>query len=587
MTDTMRIVALVLAAGYSSRMGIFKPLAPLGESTPLEQAVARFHRAGVDDVRVVVGHRADDLAPVVERLGARCIFNEDYDRGMFSSVRSGLLSLESDVDAFFLLPADIPLIRLTTIRELLEAFDPSHPGIIYPSFEGERGHPPLISTALLPHDLPEDFPGGLRALLERLEESARDVEVTDQAILMDCDTPSDYQAIVHHWAQGNIPTEMECEAIWSRLGVDESIVAHSSMVAEVARVLTVALNRAGLNLSLPLILAAGRLHDIARDQPDHARAGAQLLANMGHPEVAAVVSTHMDILPNSTGLTEADLLYFADKCVAGDRLVTLEERFGKAMSRHADRPDILKNVSVRLENARTIGRLVESALGSSPYELLQRFERSIRAAAMGAGRRVIYLVRHGAIRPASEPRQYIGQLNLPLLEEGRSQAENLRGALSGVKLSAVYCSDLKRAVDTAQAIAGPHGLSCIARQDLREISLGQWEGMTFDEVRACFPWEFAARGQDLAHYRTPGGESFHDVTLRVIPAFYEILQSTPGNVAIVAHAGVNRVILSQVLGKSLDGLFEIDQDYGCLNVIRHRSQVFEVSLLNDVPSLLS
>jgi broad specificity phosphatase PhoE len=73
----------------------------------------------------------------------------------------------------------------------------------------------------------------------------------------------------------------------------------------------------------------------------------------------------------------------------------------------------------------------------------------------------------------------------------------------------------------------------------------------------------------------------------VIPAFYEIIQSTRGNVLIVAHAGVNRIILSQVLGKSLDGLFEIDQDYGCLNVIRHRSQVFEVTLLNDVPPVVS
>ncbi len=147
MKKPCRIAALVLAAGYSSRMGILKPLAFLGTHTLIEEAVTRFLRAGIDDVRVVVGHRADEIKPVVDRLGVRWIFNADYDRGMFSSVLAGVKSLEADVDGFFLLPGDIALVNPETIRALFDACDPDDPKIIYPRFDGRRGHPPLIPAA--------------------------------------------------------------------------------------------------------------------------------------------------------------------------------------------------------------------------------------------------------------------------------------------------------------------------------------------------------------------------------------------------------------------------------------------------------
>jgi probable phosphoglycerate mutase len=223
-------------------------------------------------------------------------------------------------------------------------------------------------------------------------------------------------------------------------------------------------------------------------------------------------------------------------------------------------------------------------------DVVRRCEKSIRAASTG-GRRAIYLVRHGAIQSSVDPKRFIGQLDLPLNAEGFMQAERLAEGLRDVPLSAVFCSDLKRSVETAQIIAKPHHISCIPRRDLREISLGRWEGLTFDEVRRRRPEEFDARGLDIVHFRPMEGESFLDCAFRVIPAFYEILTSTPGNVLIVGHAGVNRIILSQALGQSLEDLFEIDQEYGCLNVVFHRNSAFEVKLLNgslsDLESLQS
>src|SRR5208283_534457 len=139
MRKPRRIVALVLAAGYSSRMGSFKPLAPLGTSTLIEEAVTLFLRAGIADVRVVVGHRADELTPVLDLLGVKWILNAEYDRGMFSSVLAGLKSFEPNVDAFFLLPCDIALVNTETIRALLGVYNRDDPKIIYPRFDGQRG----------------------------------------------------------------------------------------------------------------------------------------------------------------------------------------------------------------------------------------------------------------------------------------------------------------------------------------------------------------------------------------------------------------------------------------------------------------
>jgi alpha-ribazole phosphatase len=579
MREAPRVVALILAAGASSRMDMFKPLAPLGTSTLIEEAVTRFRKAGISDVRVVVGYRADELTPVLDRLNVRWVLNSGHARGMFSSVLAGIGSLEPNVEAFFLLPCDVALVNPRTIRLLLDAYDPAGLQVIHPRFGGKRGHPPLVPAAWLKGDLSPDLPGGLRSFLEAHAQEAVDVDVTDEAVLLDCDTPEEYRVLVRRRSREGVPSERECEAIWEKLQVPEPIRAHGRLVAEVARVLAVHLNQAGLALDLPLITAAGRLHDIAREQRDHARVGAGILDGMGYPRVGALVARHMDMDPGSSSVTESELIYFADKCVEEDRLVSLEERFERSMARHAHRPDILRKVRKRRDDARNIGRRVERVLGLPPEAVICRHERTIGAAAV-PGCRIVYLVRHGAIQSAGEPKRFIGQLDLPLHEQGRLQAEGLTERLSGVELSAVFCSDLKRSLETAEIIAAPHGLPCVPRRDLREISLGAWEGLTFDQVRSTFPREFTSRGLDIVHTRPPEGESFLHCACRVLAAFHEIIQSTHGDILIVGHAGVNRILLCQALGLSLEHLFRIDQDYGCLNIMHYRNQLLEVRLLN-------
>jgi probable phosphoglycerate mutase len=173
-----------------------------------------------------------------------------------------------------------------------------------------------------------------------------------------------------------------------------------------------------------------------------------------------------------------------------------------------------------------------------------------------------------------------GQMDLPLTAEGVRQAEALQQRLQQVPISTIFCSNLRRSAETARIIAAPHGLELCARQDLREIGLGEWEGLTFDQVQKIFPQAYEERGRDLVHFRPPGGESFLDCAFRVIPALYDMLHLTRGNILIVGHAGVNRILLSQIMGKSAENLFEIAQDYGCLNMILYHDFSFKLQVVN-------
>jgi probable phosphoglycerate mutase len=194
--------------------------------------------------------------------------------------------------------------------------------------------------------------------------------------------------------------------------------------------------------------------------------------------------------------------------------------------------------------------------------------------------RVIYLIRHGKIQQEDDQRRYIGQIDLPLTEEGVKQARNLHKRFEHAEISAIYCSDLGRSIHTAKTIAGSRDLPIVPRRDLREVSMGEWEGCTFGEIARRFPEEFKARGGDIVSYRVPGGESFADCSLRVVAALEEILASTSGNLVITGHAGVNRLLLCHMLGMPLTNIFRIAQDYGCLNVIQCGSTGYQVKLMN-------
>ena len=187
------LAGVVLAAGLSTRMGAFKPLLPLGGRTVLEEAIATLRDGGVANVVVVTGHRGDDLAPAIERAGARRAHNPRFADGMYTSVQAGVAALPAGLTAFFLLPCDIPRAGAATVRSLARArAAAADPSVVHPTHAGRRGHPPLIAARLIPEVLTADPAGGLREVLHRFADRALEVEVDAPGILRDLDTPEAY-----------------------------------------------------------------------------------------------------------------------------------------------------------------------------------------------------------------------------------------------------------------------------------------------------------------------------------------------------------------------------------------------------------
>ena len=197
----MQTGVVILAAGLSSRMGRFKPLLPLGGTTMIEQVVATFRSVGVAHIWVVIGHRAAQLTELLDRQAVRWILNPRYQEEMFTSLQAGVRCLDPGLRAFFILPVDIPLVRPETLRRLLRAFDPDHIHMLRPCYRGGRGHPPLLSSALIPSIADFEGSGGLRALIERDRLCTQDLECNDPGVLIDMDTRQDYEK---HISQNSI-----------------------------------------------------------------------------------------------------------------------------------------------------------------------------------------------------------------------------------------------------------------------------------------------------------------------------------------------------------------------------------------------
>ena len=192
-SQVKRIAAIILAAGYSRRMGALKPILKLGDKTILERTIRLFRDLGIEEVIVVVGHGAREIVPIVHDCRARAIMNGQFKRGMFSSVQAGVKALSTDSHAFFVLPVDIPLVHPRTIKDLLEAYRSGKSKMVFPVYLGKRGHPPLVDACYRNEILSYSGEEGLRAVFRNHENESVQVEVADEMILSDLDTPADYE----------------------------------------------------------------------------------------------------------------------------------------------------------------------------------------------------------------------------------------------------------------------------------------------------------------------------------------------------------------------------------------------------------
>ncbi len=368
-----KVSAIVLAAGFSSRMGEFKPLLPLAGTSVIGRVASTLKQAGIEDVIVVTGHRAAELLPELTRYRLRHTMNDSYAAGMYSSVQSGVQALAADTAAFFLWPVDVPLVRSHSLRLLLRDFHQHGATVTYPTFRGERGHPPLIAASLIPLIRTQERPEGLRGLLAEQETVARDVTVVDEGVVADMDTPADYSKL-KEWADNRgIPTPAECEEILSRWHTSAEVIRHSRLVANVACEIAAALNRTGVALNPAWVGAAGLLHDLAKPKVrrNHARIGARILCSLGFPAVGGSVAMHMDFdYELGELLNETAVVYLADKLVQGDRLVTIDERFVPAWMKYPPGHELYPLIFHRFIVAKTILSGVEEKIGAPVATIL-------------------------------------------------------------------------------------------------------------------------------------------------------------------------------------------------------------------------
>jgi alpha-ribazole phosphatase len=179
----------------------------------------------------------------------------------------------------------------------------------------------------------------------------------------------------------------------------------------------------------------------------------------------------------------------------------------------------------------------------------------------------IYLIRHGQVTGFDHPR-YNGQTDVALTDYGVEQYHHLKERLADKKIAACYTSDLSRCTIGAGIICPALGITPVAHHKLRELNIGIWEGLTWQEIQATWPDGWQARMADLVNYRVPQGENLLDVNARVMPVISDIVERHRGEeVLVVAHGGVNRIILLNAIGAPLAGMFNIEQNYGCLNII--------------------
>lgn len=178
--------------------------------------------------------------------------------------------------------------------------------------------------------------------------------------------------------------------------------------------------------------------------------------------------------------------------------------------------------------------------------------------------RTIYLIRHGMPDfPGGTP-VCLGRMELPLCREGLIQAALLREYFRDKPVSAVFCSPRQRTVQTARAISE----NCVAVDDLREMDVGDWEGLTFAEIREKYPELYRQRGIDPFAMQIPNAEHMRAFRERVLTAFHKLLDTVSGDIVIAAHAGVNRVILCETLGLVWEKLYSIKQTYGGMSILQ-------------------
>jgi len=188
------ISAIVLAAGMSRRMGRPKLLLPLGDELAIQRVVRTVTGSTVDETIVVVGHRRAEMEDALKQFPARVVYNPDYAQGeMLSSIQTGLRAASAQATAALIVLGDQPGISTAVIDRIVTALRAHGDQICLPTYGGRRGHPIGLPRRFWSEVLALGWDASLRDVIRRHREDIMEVAVPDEAVLIDMDTPEDYE----------------------------------------------------------------------------------------------------------------------------------------------------------------------------------------------------------------------------------------------------------------------------------------------------------------------------------------------------------------------------------------------------------
>jgi alpha-ribazole phosphatase len=180
----------------------------------------------------------------------------------------------------------------------------------------------------------------------------------------------------------------------------------------------------------------------------------------------------------------------------------------------------------------------------------------------------LFLIRHGNTLDEETGKVYKGRTDIRLSQAGIARMEKAGAYLAAFPIHRVFSSTLSRSIDSGALVAKPQKLEVEIEPAFDEVGFGVWEGLTFDEIRERYPEEHGRWIEDPAAYPPPQGESFETARKRSMERLGRIVEECRGQtIAVVAHAGIMRIMIFSLLNMRLSRLFRIGQDYGAINII--------------------
>jgi molybdenum cofactor cytidylyltransferase len=194
------IVAVILSAGESSRMGRPKALLPIDGVRFIEKIVTTLKATRVGRIVVVLGHNAAELRQKITDLPVDLVINPEYKRGQLTSLLAAIHNIEADkdaerVDGILVQLVDHPYINADLVDLMIERFYETKKLIVVPRYQNRRGHPVIFSRALFGELLAAPLDQGAKAVVHAHRDDTLEIDTNDEGAIIDIDTPEEYR---HH-----------------------------------------------------------------------------------------------------------------------------------------------------------------------------------------------------------------------------------------------------------------------------------------------------------------------------------------------------------------------------------------------------